>query len=234
MRLRQIALVTRNFDVVVERLCDDLSLRVAFRDPGVGVFGLKNAVMAIGDTFLEVVSPLTDDCSAARFLKRRGGDSGYMIILQTDDLESDRRRLQSLGVRIVWEVTLEDIATVHLHPRDLGGAIVSIDQPLPPESWRWAGERWEETVNREIVEAIVAADIHVSDPARTAQRWASVLGLEATAIDDGAWDVALENAVLHFREGLSNQAEGITGFDLRAAKGRSNELDICGTRVRLV
>ena len=29
-------------------------------------------------------------------------------------------------------------------PRDVGGAIVSLDRPLPPASWRWAGPGWEE------------------------------------------------------------------------------------------
>src|SRR3989442_5700509 len=65
-----------------------------------------------------------------------------MVILQTANLRADRARLAALGVRIVWQVELDDIATAHLHPRDLGGAIVSLDQPVPPESWRWGGPEW--------------------------------------------------------------------------------------------
>jgi hypothetical protein len=57
MRLRQIALVARDLDTVVQDLCAVLGVEVCFQDPAVAVFGLRNAVMPLGDTFLEVVSP---------------------------------------------------------------------------------------------------------------------------------------------------------------------------------
>ena len=139
MRIRQIALVARELDPVVDDLCAVLGVEVAFNDPGVAEFGLKNAVMALGDQFLEVVSPFRADASAARYLERRRGDGGYMVILQSDDLDADRTRLARVGARIVWEIAFDDIATIHLHPRDVGGAIVSLDRPLPPASWRWEG-----------------------------------------------------------------------------------------------
>jgi catechol 2,3-dioxygenase-like lactoylglutathione lyase family enzyme len=124
MRLRQIALVARDLDPVVDDLCAVLGITVAFRDPGVGVFGLRNAVMPVGETFLEVVSPIAPDASAVRYLARRGGDGGYMVLLQTSSLDADRRRLDALGVRVVWEIELPDIRSVHLHPRDTGGVIL--------------------------------------------------------------------------------------------------------------
>src|SRR5262245_16796633 len=154
MHIRQIALVARELDPVVEDLCAVLGIVVGFRDPGVAEFGLRNAVMPVGTTFLEVVSPVRDDTTAGRFLARRGGDGGYMVILQTDDLDGDRARLARLGARVVWEATLDDIATIHVHPRDIGGAIVSVDQPRPPESWRWGGPDWRRSVRTDRVRRI--------------------------------------------------------------------------------
>ncbi|MGB6086698.1 MAG: hypothetical protein WBF74_08885, partial [Parvibaculum sp.] len=78
MWLRQVALVAHDLGPVVEDLGAVLGLKVAFRDPGVGVFGLVNAVMPLGGEFLEVVQPVKDDASALRYLHRRGGDAGYM------------------------------------------------------------------------------------------------------------------------------------------------------------
>jgi hypothetical protein len=177
MRIRQVALVARELEPVVADLCAVLGLDVGFRDPGVAEFGLRNVVLPLGTTFLEVVSPVRADAAAARFLDRHGGDGGYMVLVQTADLEADRRRLASLGVRIVWQVALDDIAAVHLHPRDVGGAIVSLDEPRPPVSWRWGGPGWEAKVRPGVVRDLVGITIVGTNPAALAARWSAVLGL---------------------------------------------------------
>ena len=56
-RLRQAVLVARDLDGVAASLRSALGLGAPFHDPGVAAFGLRNAVMALGDTFVEVVSP---------------------------------------------------------------------------------------------------------------------------------------------------------------------------------
>ncbi len=109
MRIRQVALVAHQLEPVVADLCAVLGIEICFRDEGVGAFGLENALMPVGDTLLEVVSPIRSETSAGRYLERRGGDAGYMVLLQSEDLGADRQRLDRLGVRIVWETTLPDI-----------------------------------------------------------------------------------------------------------------------------
>ncbi|HEX4660156.1 MAG TPA: hypothetical protein VH307_22445, partial [Streptosporangiaceae bacterium] len=134
-RLRQVALVARDCDRVAGELCQAFGLAQPFHDPGVGRFGLTNAVFAVGDTFLEVVAPAQPDTAAGRYLQRRGGDGGYMAIFQVPHLAAARRRLAGLGVRVVWTADLPDIAATHLHPRDVPGAIVSLDWAEPAQSW---------------------------------------------------------------------------------------------------
>ena len=101
MRLRQIALVAHDLEPVVRDLNAVFGLRVAFRDPAVGVFGLVNAVMPVGGEFLEIVQPVKADASAARYLKRRGGNAGYMLIFQSSDALAHRKRLTERGVRSI-------------------------------------------------------------------------------------------------------------------------------------
>src|SRR5262245_63947672 len=163
MHIRQVVLVAHDLEPVFEHICAVFDLEVGFRDPGVAESGLRNAVIPVGTTFLEVVSPVREDATAARFLRRRGGDGGYMVILQTADLDADRRRLSALGVRLVWQVTLDDIATVHLHPRDVGGAIVSIDQPRPAASWRWGGPEWRAEARTDVVRGIASVTLGPPD-----------------------------------------------------------------------
>ena len=211
MHIRQVALVARDLEPVVADLRAVLGLPAGFVDPGVGAFGLRNEVLAVGTTFLEVVSPVEEGTTAGRFLARRGGDGGYMVILQTRDLAADRRRLTALGVRIVWEVALDDIATVHLHPRDVGGAIVSLDEPRPAASWRWGGPGWERRVRTDVVRGITAVTIAAGDPARMARRWAEVLGIPA---GDGT-TLALDGGTIRF-VAAGSRGEGVVGVALEA------------------
>ena len=213
MFIRQIALVARELEPIVADLSAVFGIVVAFRDPGVGMFGLHNAVMPIGDTFLEVVSPVRAGTTAGRLLERRGGDGGYMVIVQTSDLAGDRRRLDALGVRVVWEIALDDIATVHLHPRDVGGAIVSLDEPRPAEAWRWAGPTWHDAVRTDVVARMTGATIAATDPPRMAARWAEVLGVPR----DGRspTELRLDPGVMRF-VAADERGEGVVGVALAA------------------
>jgi len=192
MRIRQIALVAADLERTLADLCDVFALEVGYRDPGVGVFGLENGVMPVGEQFLEVVSPRQEGTSAGRYLDRRRGDGGYMVILQTQDLDSRRRRLADEHVRVAWEIAFDDIATIHLHPRDTGGAIVSIDEARPRESWRWAGPSWREHVSTRRVTRIRGVEIQSDDPDALRKRWATIFDLEnandassSLVLDDG-------------------------------------------------
>src|SRR5678815_2752977 len=90
MRLRQIALVGRDLDAAEADIRAVLGLDYAYDDPGVAKFGLKNAVFPVGETFLEVVSPKEPGTTAGRLLEKRGGDGGYMVILQVEDIAEAR------------------------------------------------------------------------------------------------------------------------------------------------
>ncbi len=142
VRLRQAVLVAAELEPVADQLREALGLGEPFRDPGVAMFGLENAVFAIGDCFLEIVSPTEPGTAAGRHLERQGGDCGYMVMFDLEDLVGARQRAKDSGVRTVWEIDLPHISGTHLHPADIGGAIVSIDQSVPYGTWRWGGPGW--------------------------------------------------------------------------------------------
>jgi hypothetical protein len=183
IRLRQIAIAARQLDPVVDQLCAQLGLTVCFRDPGVAEFGLVNALMTIGDQFLGVVAPATSPTTAGRLLdKRCGADNdravtGYMVIYEVDDLDQREEHVRSRGVRVVWSGDFSAIRGRHLHPADVGGAIVSIDQPNPAGSWRWAGVDWTAHADTAVVSAIAGVAIGANDPGAMRARWAE-LGLD--------------------------------------------------------
>jgi len=155
---------------VVAKLCAHLGVTVCFEDPGIATFGLHNALVTIGDQFIEVVSPVRDGTTAGRLLDKRGGDGGYMAIFEVDDLDRRVELMTEAGVRIVWAGDFPEIRGRHVHPSDVGGAIVSVDQPTTPGAWLWAGP-WCAHAETDVVTAIAGIDVAAHDPAAMHARW---------------------------------------------------------------
>ena len=219
IRLRQIALVAADLDAVELQLTEQLGLTACFRDPGVAEFGLRNVLYPIGDQLLEVVSPLRENSAATRLLAKRGGDGGYMVLFETSDLEAQMAPIEAGGVRCVWQIDLPDIRGRHLHPGDVGGAIVSIDQPVPQGSWRWAGPEWQPYRHDVVANAIAGATIGAKQPTEMRARWRK-FGI-AHSID--------------FRQ-ASDRGDGLDAIDLAAVDRDQvgTALEICGVTFRLV
>jgi hypothetical protein len=209
-RLRQVALVAADCDETTQQLQAAFGWPAPFHDPGISHFGLTNSVFAAGDTFVEVVSPVQPGTTAGRYLQRRGGDSGYMAIFQMPDLAEARRRVADAGIRVVWSADHADIAGTHLHPKDVPGAIVSLDWAQPAESWRWAGPDWTGQGRPASDGGLSGITVEVADPAMVATRWAKVLGLTVTS-DDETPTVLLEHARQDLRfVSAAGRADGIT------------------------
>jgi len=178
VRLRQAVLVARDIAAVAGELRRELGLLAPFdADPYAGTFGVENRVFALGDQFLEVLTPIADGTTAGRRLDR-GGDGGYMVLFQVDDMAAARERAADAGVRVVWSMELPEIASLHLHPADLGGTIVALDRPEPPASWHWAGPDWTGKAGTGAPGRLTGVTLEVGDPEAVAQRWAEVLGAD--------------------------------------------------------
>jgi len=233
-RIRQAVLATGDLPGVVSRLREALGPGPdPYRDAGVGQFGLDNAVLSVGDSFLEVLTPVLPDTAVGRHLARRGGDAGYMVMLQVAGTGETRDRLTSLGVRIVWQVELPDAVDLHLHPKDVPGALVAVDVMRPDHSWRWGGPGFTgpSAPSPEPAGGIVGLTLAVDDPATAAQRWAAVAGLPSPvdlAVDfaGGAQRVVFEPATPE-RAGLVEIAVARPGPSERLLVGTTN-VDIIG------
>jgi hypothetical protein len=228
LRLRQVVVVAPELGPALEELRDGLGVEPCYHDPGVAEFGLENVLFPVGDQFLEVVAPVEEGTTAGRLLERRGGPGGYMLIVQCDDLDRRRARLDGVGARVIWQADLPDIRGTHLHPKDIGGAIVSIDEAMPWGSWRWAGPSWQDHVRTETVTAVTSVMVGAADPAAMAARWAEVLDL--TLADDRT--VATDDASIRFAP-AGPRGEGLDEITFAAADpGRAGaSVELCGVRV---
>lgn len=218
IRLRQIALVAKDLDPVVADLRAVFGLGEGYNDPGVDTFGLRNAVVPVGAQFIEVVSPVRDNTAGGRYLERRGGDGGYMVILQCDDHAPVKARVDAQRVRKVVEHDGDHYRIMQLHPRDTGGTFLEIDVQVDGESmdgpWEPAGPTWQQQ-RTDTVHGITAAEIQCENPDVVAAKWSAAIGAPVQQAVLGAFTVPLDNATLRFVAVADGRGEGLGGIDVR-------------------
>jgi hypothetical protein len=220
---------------VARALGSALDLGEPFRDPGVGEFGLENVVFAIGDCFIEVISPTAPETAAGRWLGRHAGDGGYMVLFDIEDLDGARRRAERLGVRVVWRIDLADISGTHLHPADMRGAIVSLDRSEPYGTWRWGGPQWTGRTGEGARGRLAGITVAVEDPRTVAARWGEVLGVEVTGAERPT--LSLDDAEVVFERQVGEAGEGIVEFAIEldgGARADHAAVEVGGVRLRLL
>ena len=254
IQLRQICLVGRDLDSTIVDLEQVFGIRRCFVDPGVGKFGLVNTLLPIGRNFLEVVVPVEENTAAGRYLDRRNGDGGYMVICQADssaNQQAVRQRALDNGVRIAWEVDRANWSICQIHPGDMKAAFFEIDWDEANDTqgnWEPAGGlQWEDKVDQSVTVDYAAVELQGPDPVGLAELWGKVAGLPVSR-DGATLHMALNNVEVRFAEATDGRGYGLGGLDLKvadrdrilaAAKERGayvcdDEVHVCGVRFRLL
>ena len=250
IQLRQICLIARQLAPTIDNLTHIFGIKPCYVDPGVGKWGLENTLMPIGRNFLEVVAPAQDGTAGGRYLDRRGGDGGYMVITQAADKATQRavrQRALDRGVRIAMESQREHWTICQLHPRDMIASFLEIDWDSHDDfdgNWMPAGGTgWEHKVAQDTTVDFLAVELQGPDPIEIAELWGHVTDLPV-ARDGAVLSIPLNNATLRFVEATDGRGPGLGGVDLAvrdrdgilaAAKARDcyvsdDRVDVCGVR----
>jgi hypothetical protein len=255
IRLRQICLVAEKLAPVIDDFKAVFGLEVCFKDPEVAVFGLENSLMPVGDNFIEVVAPVRDNTAAGRYLKRRNGDGGYMVICQCDSHATQlarKARAAALNVRLVLDHKTPAFHAMQLHPADTGGAFFEIDWEAkgePTGTWSPAGGAgWTSARRLDLVTAYRAVELQSANPRALAERWSTIAEIPLRNDAPGRIAMPLDNADVRFVPLADDRGEGLSGIDIAAAdRGRllaaaeargcrvaDDQVMVCGTRFYLV
>jgi hypothetical protein len=241
MLIRQVAVVAEDLVEADSALKALLGVTHAYTDPGVGEFGLHNTVLATGRSFVEVVSPSpAQDSSiptaAGRMLERRGGDCGYMVLFQVENLAPVRARVEAAGIRIIWETERTEVSAFHVHPKDVGGAIVSFDEMRPADDWVWAGPEWQAHRAAKTGD-LRSCLIEVDDPMVTATVWAGLLGTQVKYRDAIAVITMDDGAEVQFSKSADQPPRGLIGFSLASLfpePSITTAVQLCGVEISIV
>lgn len=228
IRIRQIAICAPDIWPIESAVAQTFEVTPVHRDkPGAPIW-MYNAVITVGDTFLEILQPERDTAPTAKFLEKQGGAAGYMLLLQVDDMDAARARAEAAGVRVVMEIPVglhhgTKGAAIHLHPGDTGGVLTSLDWMEDWDSWAWGGRAWPWHKRTDVVSSIVAAEIASVDPDKVAARFAEFIGREVGENRT----IALEDSEIRFVEAPAGSRDRLTGIDMtatdRARVGETHE-----------
>ena len=218
--LRQICLVARELEPVLDGLTRLLELRPCYTDPGVGEFGLHNVLLPVGTNFLEIVAPVEKSTAAGRYLDRRKGDGGYMVICQVATKKEQDLVLQNAQkakVRVAWQSNNEEFHCMQLHPRDMGGAFFEVDWDVQSDffgSWHPAGGAgWQEDHHTSSVLRVTAVGIQSEQPQKVASHWSAVSGISLLP-DSSELILPFANAHLKFFAIKDNRGAGLVEVDI--------------------
>ena len=249
MRLRPCVFVCGDLESTREELCDILGIEVAYRDPGVAKWGLVNVVCPTGHDFLEIVTPFQQGTSAGRYIERRKGDGGYMVILQVPDAAAERKRVTDLGVRAVAQKDLPEYQYTHFHPADTSGVLLSLDTTFAPKGvdpalwWPPAEKGWLKHARSDLTNGLAGVEIQHEDPDKAAATWSRILNrpVEGDII-------RLDGAQIRFVPIVDGRGPGVSAYDVKvvdrervlaAAHKRGKQrgpaqVEVCGCRINLV
>lgn len=262
IRLRQVCIASPKISDADE-LADVFGVEIAYRDPLIIEFGLENALLGLGGTFVEFIAPLKDGTTATRFLAKRPGGGGYMVIHDTDEYETIRRRVDGQGVRVAFESTPELRAAeqnsadygydsfrhLQLDPRSVGGTLMEFNQTDGGEdlfgAYAPAGIRWQEVVTDKDLPKIVATECSSTEPDKMAATWATLMdkpvdsdnGQPIINLDGGGVDRFVSGSANAFTSLVIDAVDPEPILERARAKGwkvTDSGFDFCGVRFVVV
>lgn len=252
IHLRQVCLVAPELEPAIEEITRVLGIGRCYVDEGVAKFGLENTLMPIGRNFLEVVAPIEDNTAAGRFLQKRGGKGGYILVCQVDSEDHQklcRDNAAAMGIRVAYESSHDSYHLMQLHPADLNNAMWEIDWDDHNEiegMWKPAGGiDWLQHVRDDVTVRMTGAEMQAEDPELTAKQWGNIAGVQPEAVP-GGYRVPLKNGELRFITDQDGRGPGLAGVDLTVRQKsvimdmattiettRGDCIELCGTRFYL-
>lgn len=92
--------------------------------------GVKVALIPVGDLYLELLEPLNDESTIAKFITEKG-EGLHHIAFAVEDIEESMREYRKKGFRFLYEKPAEGkfgSKVNFMHPKDTGRVLIELTQ----------------------------------------------------------------------------------------------------------
>jgi len=128
-RIHHIAIAVEDLDDATGRYADQLGLPAGSRED-VTSARTRTQFFPVGESRIELVSPMDDDSPIGRHLERRGPGIHH-ICLEVDDLEAEVARMRAAGMHFVTDeiqTGAHGARIIFVHPKSCGGVLLELLQ----------------------------------------------------------------------------------------------------------
>jgi len=125
-----IGVAVEDLDESIALYRDHLGMREQHRET-VEEFGVEAALLEIGGSHVELLTPTQPDSGVAKFLERKGPGMHH-VAYRTDDIEAVLERMRAAGMRLIDDeprTGIQDSRVAFVHPKSTGGVLTEIVQP---------------------------------------------------------------------------------------------------------
>lgn len=93
--------------------------------------GVREAMMRIGDSHIQLLAPLTPDSTIATFLDSKGPGM-QQVAYRVADIDAVSTTLRDRGLRLLYDAPRRGTSNSRvnfIHPKDAGGVLVELVEP---------------------------------------------------------------------------------------------------------
>ena len=129
-RIHHVGIVVKSLDAAYRFYRDALGLPL-LKEATLADQGVRAALLAAGESEVELLEPLSPDNGVGKFLKRRGGGLHH-VCFETDDVARELAAARDKGLPLLDEKPRRGLAGLicFLHPKAARGVLVEFAQPL--------------------------------------------------------------------------------------------------------
>lgn len=97
--------------------------------------GVNIAFLKVGESKIELLEPLNEESTIARFIEKNGQGIHHFAIL-VDSIEDKIKTMQAQGARLIGDKATEgadNMKIIFVHPKTTNGVLLELCEPLAKE-----------------------------------------------------------------------------------------------------